>query len=142
MPGNPKLVLTAAGFFIDGDVLRVYYGYYHYKESFLNEDGSRKEGDVCHEDTGMGYVATKGGENWSTPQDMNIPMIPNHGPQKTASGRIIITGNVIYPYTDRSDGVSGYQMTGIYGDAFQEKQLCDDSECFLYVTKLTTGIRS
>jgi hypothetical protein len=29
-----------------------------------------------------------------------VPVNPNHGPQATASGRLIICGNISFPYTD------------------------------------------
>ena len=134
--GDPLLVLMAAGFYIDGETLNLYYGYYRYKEQFM-ENGMRKPGvgDTGHENTGMGYLYTTDGSTWSDPVDMNIPLVPNHGPQKTASGRIIISGNIMFPYTDNSNGVEDYQITGIYGDAFNSERLRDDSESIQYVTK-------
>ncbi|MGD0768133.1 MAG: exo-alpha-sialidase [Tepidisphaeraceae bacterium] len=54
------------------------------------------------------------GQNWSAPRDMGLPLCPNHGPEPTASGRLIVSGNVAYPWSDDPSGLSGWHMVGIY----------------------------
>ncbi len=91
-------VLTAGGFHAYGDVLAAYAGDY----------GPGKE------DTRLLALTTRDGKNWSEPRSMGIPVCPNFGPQPTASGRLIITGNISFPYTDDPSGLFGWTMTGIY----------------------------
>jgi acetylornithine deacetylase/succinyl-diaminopimelate desuccinylase-like protein len=45
---------------------------------------------------------------------MGVPVNPNHGPQRIASGRLILAGNISFPYTDDPTGLAGWRMTGIY----------------------------
>ena len=51
-----------------------------------------------------------------------MPICPNHGPQATASGRLIIAGNTAFPYTDDPAGLSGWKMTGVYPAALEPFQ--------------------
>jgi hypothetical protein len=91
-------VLTAAGFHTHDGVLAAYFGNY----------GPHKEG------TRLQAVTTRDGEHWSAVRDVGIPVTPNHPPQPTASGRLVVCGNISFPWTDDPTGLSGYRMTGIY----------------------------
>ena len=91
-------VLTAAGFHQHDGTLVAYFGNY----------GPHKE------TTHLQAVTTTDGEHWSAVREMGVPVTPNHGPQRTASGRLIICGNISFPYTDDPTGLAGWQMTGIY----------------------------
>ena len=91
-------VLTAAGFHQHGGTLVAYFGNY----------GPHKE------TTALQAVTTTDGEHWSTVREMRVPVTPNHGPQRTASGRLIICGHISFPYTDDPTGLTGWQMTGLY----------------------------
>jgi predicted neuraminidase len=91
-------VLTAAGFHQHDGTLVAYFGNY----------GPKKE------TTRLQAVTTTDGEHWSAPREMGVPVNPNHGPQRTASGRLIIAGNISFPYTDDPTGLAGWKMTGIY----------------------------
>ena len=128
MLGDKDKVLTAAGFYIHGDTLNLYYGSYNYSKSSLGEGNARPKGDVSHENTSLGVISTKDCVNWSLPKDLGIAIIPNHAPQRTYSGRLIISGNVMFPYTDCENGIDGYKLSGIYGDAFKGETPRDDSE--------------
>jgi len=66
---------------------------------------------------------------------MPLYMVPNHGPRATHSGRLIICGNISFPYTDDPAGLSGYHVTGVYGHCFDGKKVVDDSESIQYVTE-------
>ena len=91
-------VLTAAGFHEHDGTLVAYFGNYgHHKET-----------------TRLQAVTTADGEHWSEVLDIGIPVNPNHGPQRTASGRLIICGNISFPWTDDPAGLSGWHMAGIY----------------------------
>ena len=72
-------VLTAAGFHQHGGTLVAYFGNY----------GPHKE------TTHLQAVTTTDGEHWSAVREMGVPVNPNHGPQRTASGRLIICGNIV-----------------------------------------------
>ena len=74
-------------------------------------------------------MTTTDGRAWSAPIDMNVPIVPNHGPQPTKSGRLIISGNIAFPYTDDPSGLAGWRMTGIYPDDMAAT-IFDDSEAF------------
>jgi len=98
MPDGTVRVLTAGGWHQHAGTLVAYYGDY----------GPRKE------TTRLMALTTTDGTTWSAPRDMGIPVCPNHGPQPTASGRLILTGNISFPYTDDPSGLSGWTMSGIY----------------------------
>jgi predicted neuraminidase len=91
-------VLTAAGFHQHGDTLVAYIGNY----------GPHKE------TTRLQAVTTSDGETWSPIRDIGLPVNPNHPPQRTASGRLILCGNISFPYTDEPTGLAGWRMTGLY----------------------------
>jgi hypothetical protein len=94
-------VLTAAGFHQHEGTLVAYFGNY----------GPNKE------TTQLQAVTTTDGETWSPVRDMGIPVNPNHPPQPTGSGRLIIAGNISFPYTDDPSGLTGWRMVGIYPPA-------------------------
>lgn len=135
MLGDETLVLTPAGFHIHEDTLYVYYGRYNYKTESLRDGGVRPVKDSGHTNTDMGYISTKDCITWSEPKSLGIAIIPNFGPQKTNSGRLIISGNVMFPYTDNPNGVDGYKVTGIYKDYFKDGKPVDDSETIHHITE-------
>ena len=95
-------VLTAGGFhqFAEGDqsTLVVYAGNY----------GPKKEG------TYLQHITTSDGESFTPPAAVPLRINPNHPPQPTASGRLIISGNISFPYTDDPRGLSAWVMTGVF----------------------------
>lgn len=107
------LVLTAGGFHQHGDALTAYVGRYEYRREVLQGD-ERAPGDTGHTGTGLWAMTTTDGERWSEPIDLGVPVVPNHGPQRTPTGRLILAGNTAFPYTDDPAGLSGWRMTGIY----------------------------
>jgi hypothetical protein len=60
---------------------------------------------------------------------MCTPIVPNHGPQAIRSGRLIISGNISFPYTDDPSGLAGWKMTGIYPTEMAAT-IFDDSQSF------------
>ena len=73
-------VLTAVGFHQFNDTLVAYYGEYSpYKTN-----------------THLWAKITTDGEHWSDAIDMHAPVNPNHGPEQIASGRLIISGNLLF----------------------------------------------
>lgn len=93
-------VLTAAGFHEHDGTLVAYFGNY----------GPRKE------TTRLQAVTTTDGEHWSAIREIGVPVNPNHPPQRTASGRLIISGNISFPWSDDPAGLAGWRMAGIYPD--------------------------
>lgn len=98
MGDGTERVLTAGGWHQYDGTLVAYFGDY----------GPRKE------TTRLMAVTTTDGEHWSAPLDVGVPVCPNHGPQRTASGRLLLTGNISFPYTDDPAGLTGWTMSGIY----------------------------
>ncbi len=111
-------VLTAAGFHEHNGTLVAYFGNY----------GPHKE------TTHLQAVTTTDGQHWSAPRGMGVPVNPNHGPQPTASGRLIICGNISFPWSDDPSGLSGWHMTGIYPDDMAAT-IKDDPSSFWDVAK-------
>jgi len=95
--GEPA-ILTAAGFYEHEGKLIAYYGSY---------SRNRTETKLFAKTTVNGY-------DWSDAIDVGLPVIPNHGPSRLRNGRLIICGNFSFPYSDNSDGLNGWQMTGFY----------------------------
>lgn len=91
-------VLTAAGFHQFNDTLVAYYGEY----------------SPYRTNTHLWAKISTDGEHWSNAIDMHVPVNPNHGPQKTKTGRLIISGNFTFPYTDDYRGLSGWKMSSFY----------------------------
>jgi hypothetical protein len=126
--GTGPLVLTVAGFHIHDGVLVAYAGKYGYESHNLLMEGDEyrlKQGGAYHTETGLLAKTTGNGSDWTAAVDLNLPVVPNHPPEKTASGRLIISGNIAFPYTDDPTGLSGWTMTGIYPDGMTE--IADDS---------------
>jgi hypothetical protein len=67
-------------------------------------------------------------------RDIGIPVNPNHPPQRTASGRLIICGNISFPWTDDRSGLAGWRMTGIYPEAMAAT-IKDDPASFWEVAR-------
>jgi hypothetical protein len=95
--GRPN-VLTAAGFHVYNDVLVCYFAEY----------GPTKLG------TNLWAVTSHDGVHFNDRVSMEIPVCPNFGPQLVHNGRLIICGNMSFPYTDDPSGLTGWQMSGIY----------------------------
>ncbi len=94
-------VLTAAGFHQFNDTLVAYYGEYSPHKSH----------------TTLWAKTSTDGEHWSEPVNMHIPVNANLGPQPVANGRLIISGNFTFPYTDDYRGLSGWNMSSFYPDS-------------------------
>ena len=97
-PDGRLRVLTAGGFNIHKGMLVAYAGDYA---------DNRKS-------TQLFARTTTDGETWTPVRNLKCPVCPNHGPEKTASGRLIIAGNTAFPYTDDPAGLTGWKMSGIY----------------------------
>jgi hypothetical protein len=104
-------VLTAAGFYQHGGTLVAYYGEYTRHRA----------------NTHLWAKTSTDGVHWSNAIDMHIPLIPNHGPEAIKSGRLIISGNFMFPYTDDPNGISGWKISSFYPDSLYSQ---DNSAAF------------
>jgi hypothetical protein len=98
-------VLTAAGFHQFNDTLVAYYGEYSPKRTR----------------THLWAKWSTDGLHWSEPINLNVPVNANLGPQAIANGRLIISGNFTFPYTDDYKGLSGWQMSSFYPDSLYKE---------------------
>lgn len=94
--GKTEEILTAGGLYQYDGTLVAYYSRY----------------DDRHQDTHLFATTSRDGVTWSAPKDLNLPIVPNHGPEATASGRLILSGNFAFPYTDDPTGLSGWTWSG------------------------------
>ncbi|MFD0764226.1 exo-alpha-sialidase [Mucilaginibacter lutimaris] len=94
-------VLTAAGLHQYKGMMVAYYGEY----------------TKHRENTHLWAKTSTDGIHWSAAIDMHVPLIPNHGPQAIKSGRLIISGNFSFPYTDDKRGISGWKTSSFYADS-------------------------
>ncbi len=93
-----ELVLTAGGL-------------HHHAGHLVAYVGSYADGVV---DPHLFALTSSDGVTWSAVRDLHLPVIPNHGPQRLQSGRLVIAGNISFPFTDDPYGLSGWTMSGIY----------------------------
>lgn len=104
-------VLTAAGLYQYKGTLVAYYGEY----------------TQHRENTHLWAKTSTDGVHWSAPINMYVPLIPNHGPQLINGGRLIISGNFMFPYTDDKRGISGWKWSSFYPDSLYRQ---DNSSAF------------
>jgi BNR repeat-like domain len=114
--GEP-VVLTAAGFRLNGDQLVAYAG--SYEHGFRN--------------TTLLAETTTDGDNWSLIQNLRVPICPNQGPEALQSGRLIIAGNTTFPFSDDPTGLGGWTESGLNPPDSQQKT--DDPGSFWHVQK-------
>jgi hypothetical protein len=107
------LTFTAGGWHVYRDTLVAYIGQYEYDLP----SGSRKPDHIQetpHKNKKTWAMTTQDGETWSERIHIIDHMIPNHGPQPTNSGRLIMTGHRMYPYTDDPAGLENWKIGGLY----------------------------
>ncbi len=121
-------VLTAAGLYASSAGLAAYIGQYEYDSASLVE-GVRPRGDARHCHTGCQIWLTPDGESWRPIGAVGLPIVPNHGPQAIAGGRLILVGNVMFPFTDDPTGLTGWRAAGLFPPELAA-EVVDDSEGF------------
>ncbi|WP_426589316.1 exo-alpha-sialidase [Mucilaginibacter sp. R-33] len=113
-------VLTAAGLYQYKGTLVAYYGDY----------------DKHRNNTHLWAKTSTDGEHWSEPLDMHLPVVPNHGPEVTNSGKLIISGNFTFPYTDDPRGLSGWKLSSFYPDSLYKQ----DNPAMFYAPAAKSGL--
>ena len=105
-PDGRLRILTAAGFYQHNGTLVAYAGDY----------------SIDRKSTRLLARTSTDGRRWSEVRDLHVPVCPNHGPQATATGRLIIAGNTAFPYTDDPAGLTGWRMTGVFPSSMTKFQ--------------------
>ncbi|WP_161964383.1 exo-alpha-sialidase [Mucilaginibacter endophyticus] len=113
-------VLTAAGLYQYKGTLVAYYGDY----------------DKHRQNTHLWAKTSTDGEHWSEPLDMHLPVVPNHGPEITNSGRLIISDNFTFPFTDDPRGLSGWKLSSFYPDSLYKQ----DNPAMFYAPAAKSGL--
>jgi hypothetical protein len=90
-------VLTAGGLFVRGGQVVAYFSSY----------------DKNHQNTQLFAKVSSDGVTWGPEVDMQIPITPNQEPRLTHSGRLLMTGNFSFPYTDDPMGLSRWTFSSI-----------------------------
>ena len=114
-------IVTAQGIHVHSGRMVAYFGYYDYTaqglDLYRNGGGchSKRDPDVrFHQGTHTGVmVSDDGGETWSGPVNRIDGCVPNLGPQPLSDGRLILPGNMSFPYTDDPFGIEGWTMARI-----------------------------
>jgi len=107
---HSELILTAAGLHQHAGKLVAYYGQYEYMVKAIQDGIKNGRG---HQDTRLYAMTTNQRRAVAGAAGHGHSIIPNHGPQPLRSGRLVISGNIAFPYTDDASGLSGWKMTGI-----------------------------
>ncbi len=120
-PIEGNSVLTSAGWLVrDDGVLNAYAGLWYYSSA------KREEGDHGHIATTLLCKTSEDGECWSENIDLGLSIVPNQGPHKLSNGRLVICGNVSFPYTDAKNGIDGWKTVGL--SPWPVEGIADDSE--------------
>ncbi|MGC9344219.1 MAG: sialidase family protein, partial [Bacteroidales bacterium] len=118
------VVFTAMGIRNLGDTLIAYTGVYEY-DSILTV-----KQDHVFPHTKPGYISkyelytyinvateikisTDDGKTWSEAKVLMENFVPNHAPVETSSGRLIMPGNISFPWTDDPTGLRGWEKAAI-----------------------------
>jgi len=118
---------TAMGIREHKGQLIAYYGHYGYTPLSLDENGLPRVGSDplyhdysddptqwVHQNTFTDLRVSKDrGETWGAPSRIIDRFVPNLKPAPTHSGRLIMPGNITFPYTDDKAGLHGWKTVGI-----------------------------
>ncbi|WP_114791310.1 exo-alpha-sialidase [Niabella yanshanensis] len=66
--------------------------------------------DFSHPNSRLYAVSTTDGVNWSAPVNLGVSIFPCHRPSILASGRLLLTGNRNFYYSDDPTGLSGWTL--------------------------------
>ncbi|TWB19528.1 BNR repeat protein [Rhizobium sp. ERR 1071] len=105
-------VLISAGFRQVGSTLYALCSVFEYDPRVLT-NGAPPAGDVGYLYVKTYWISTTDGISWTAPVELGPNMQPNRQPKQLASGRLVMAGHATFPWTDQSDGLSGWQIAGI-----------------------------
>ncbi len=119
LPGRfGKGVVTSEGIHVHQDTLVAYAGYYdrtefgmlmYYAAGGRITTGEQPFIDGAHTRI---FVSRDRGAGWSEAGRIDA-FVPNLAPQRLASGRLILPGNVTFEYTDDTTGLTGWRRSGL-----------------------------
>jgi hypothetical protein len=122
-----QAILTATGLYtfnnpanqlltsLDHIPLIAYYGKFEYAPQGM-ADGKRLPADAMHTNTAcFATMLSDGGITWGQPIPILSGFIANHSPQQIRSGRLLMPGGTLFPFTDDPSGLSGWQKRGLPG---------------------------
>ncbi len=121
-PGeHAEAVITNGGIRVVGDMLVAYYGSFEFTAEGL-VDGHRQPLGMAkaphdvrwHQNVKCAArISEDGGFTWTDAGVMVDRFVPNLGPSVASTGRLIMPGNLLFPYTDDPSGLSGWRVAGI-----------------------------
>lgn len=129
-------VLTAAGWLDRGGSLLAYFAAYEFDSEGPSVDGRGNERfgkDIVR--TRLYCAETADGVHFSAPKMLKVPLCPNLGPQRTRSGRLIITGNWAHAYSDDPTGDGQWTLRGYGGGERIDLPGSDDPDAFWRAAK-------
>lgn len=122
---QPGAVLTACGLYTDGSHLVAYAGTYAYAKENVLDGHCIHTGDLTVNTSLLAKVSGNG-EDFGEILDLHLPITPNHGPQMLRSGRLLISGCCLFPYSDDPSGIGAYTLSGI--PPFPHPGIADDPQ--------------
>jgi hypothetical protein len=123
-PPEKTSVYTAMGIRSYKERLIAYYGHYAYTDLSLDRNGvpsmysqndfKASPVEWAHKDIFTDLrISSDRGQTWGEPVRVLERFVPNLRPFPTRSGRLIMTGNITFPYTDDPAGIEGWHSTGL-----------------------------
>ena len=137
-PGQfDEVVITSAGLHVHNGRMVAYYGHYDYREPALKllleqTTGLNGKADTSvkwHQDTFEGIlISDDAGDTW---EEVNrIPCFASYlAPSRLQSGRLILPGQMWFPWTDDPYGIEGWTIAAI---PRLPDDYCDDSQGFWF----------
>jgi hypothetical protein len=116
-PGRAaKTIVVSSGLRSVGDAMVAYNGHWDRDPTITQPDGFRtKAQSPFHDVRTEARVSRDGGASWSAPVVI-APNLTNYmTPFTTQSSRIILPGNLTYPWTDDPMGLTGWNWSGVPG---------------------------
>ncbi len=110
-------IVTNGGIYVYEDSLIAYYGHYRHEgeskrlaEEYVGGNSPLPtDSDVF---TGI-LVSHDAGKTWQDTGERIERLIPNLGPQRLKSGRLLLPGHTTFYYTDDPAGLSGWKRAGL-----------------------------
>jgi hypothetical protein len=113
------LVFTSEGIHVYQDKLIAFCGVNDYAQPYpIIQDDVFPEKNRYQKKTSIEHhteikISTDGGNTWSKPETILEDFIPNLRPFPISTGRLIMPGNMLFPYTDDPSVQTGWTKTGI-----------------------------
>jgi hypothetical protein len=115
LPGEEAdAVVTSGGIFVASERLVAWYAHYEFVPGTLDSGHRKPSRGSRHRDTyTAALVSDDGGETWHSTSARIDNICLNQIPRPLASGRLLMTSNMLFPYTDDPTGLSGWRTSGL-----------------------------